>query len=48
MDNVGQSEMPINKYGFMMLVGGKIGLRSLDGVRNMDGHIEFCVVVEGK
>ena len=48
MGSVGLSGMPTNKYVSMMLAGGGIGRRSLDGITNMDGYIDFGVAVEGK
>jgi hypothetical protein len=48
MDNVGLSGTLTNKYVSMMLAGGGIGRRFLDGVISTGGCIDFYVVVEGR
>jgi hypothetical protein len=48
MLNVGQSAMLTNKYVSMMLVGGEIGCKYLDGITNTDGYIDFGMVVGGE
>jgi len=46
MDSVGLFEMPTNKYVFTMLAGGETGGRSLDGIENMVGYIDYGMAVE--
>ena len=48
MDSVELSGTLTTKYEFMMLVGGGIGRKSLDGIKNTGGYIDFGVAVEGE
>lgn len=48
MDSVELSGTLTTKYEFMMLVGGGIGRKSLDGIKNTGGYIDFGVAVEAR
>jgi hypothetical protein len=48
MGSVGQSGTHTNKYVSMMLAGGEIGRKYLDGITNTDGYTGFGVVVVGE
>lgn len=45
MGSAGQSGTHTNKYVSMMLAGGEIGHKYLDGITNTDGYTGFGVVV---